>query len=118
MGDSVPAPVPGRRRLKAKSANAAPSEVPAAPSLAGSDHPTLKYLRSGLATDAAREFLGLATEAVEVAGIPAFSDELYEQNMEKWGAPARTYACSDLKKRGGQISEPRQLHLSCPRAVD
>lgn len=91
MADSVPAPAPGRR-LKAKSANAAPSEAPAAPSLAASDHPTLKYLRSGLATDAAKAFLGLATEAVEVAGIPAFSDELYEQNMEKWGAPARTNA--------------------------
>ena len=91
-GGSVPAPAPGRR-LKTKSANAAPSEVPAAaPSLPASDHPTLKYLRDGLATDAAKEFLGLATEAVEVAGIPAFSDELYEQTMEKWGAPARTYA--------------------------
>ena len=97
MGAKRPVPdgAAGRAPTKRQSTKAAPvvkgAHAPGAPATADLQHPTLQYLRGGLQTDAAKEFLATAGDPMDVAGIPAFDEDLYTQSMEKWGANGRTY---------------------------
>ena len=90
---SQPVPLKRRVSLKGKAAvgdGGATSrpDTPVPSSQRVVDHPTLDYLRKGLQADSIKEFLATAgqTKTVDVAGMPAFHEDLLQQNLEKWGA--------------------------------
>ena len=79
------------KRQSTKAPVVTAAQAPGTPTTADLQHPTLRYLCGGLQTEAAKEFLATAGNPMEVAGIPAFDEGLYQQSMEKWGANGRTY---------------------------